>query len=89
MFVDAEPGIRVANMVAQHGLPSRTNPRPLNLTALEACLQSVASVARGDTMVTVVMPRIGAGFGGHTWTDIEPIITRTLTYTPTVVYDLP
>lgn len=91
VFVEAEPGIRVANMVAQRGLPDRSNRRPLNLTALETCLQSVALVARDDTIgfMAVAMPRIGTGFGGHPWTEVEPAIARTLTDVPVTVYDLP
>lgn len=89
VFVEAEPGIQVANMVAQRGLPGRSNPSPLHLDALETCLRSVALVARDDTMgvTAVVMPRLGTGYGGHTWTEVELVITRTLIDVPVTVYD--
>lgn len=90
LVLDAEPGIRVANMVAQRGLPSASNRRPLDLTALEICLQSVALVARGDTIgLVVVMPKVGNGFGGTPWSEVEPLVARALGDLPVVVYDLP
>jgi O-acetyl-ADP-ribose deacetylase (regulator of RNase III) len=90
LFVDAEPGVLVANMVAQRGLPSASNRRPLDLATLDICLQSVALVARGDTMgPVVVMPKIGTGHGGTPWNEVEPLVTRTLDDLPIVVYDLP
>lgn len=48
----------VANMVAMNGVYSRTNPRPLNYTALEACLKQVATYARLRNY-SVHMPLIG------------------------------
>lgn len=61
LVVDLD-GIRVAHMVAQRGLRSRQHPRPIRYDHLETCLQTVADVARHDTMgVTVAMPRIGCG----------------------------
>lgn len=90
LYVPAAEGVVVANMVAQRGLPTASNRRPLDLNTLEICLQSVASVARGDTMVSIVMPKIGTGFGGHDWDhEVEPTVARILDGLPVIVYDLP
>lgn len=76
----------VVNMVAQHGLRSATNPRPLDLDALHACL---SSLAYGLTDEQVVMPRIGCGLAGGTWDEVEPIIAEVLVGADVHVYDLP
>lgn len=64
----------VVNMVAQHGLRSKSNPHPLDLDALEVCLGQLAVEARGP----IVMPEIGCGLAGGTWDEVEPVIERTL-----------
>ena len=80
----------VATMIAQHGYRTATNPVPLDLAALERCLNELAgeAVQRG---ASVHMPRIGTGLGGARWSDIEPLIATTLLAAgvPTTVYDLP
>lgn len=81
----------VVNMVAQRGLPSHSNRRPLSLGALNGCFDRLAPVACRTTS-TVVMPRIGTGYGGTPWSEIEPVIQRHLVDTidlPVIVYDLP
>ena len=81
----------VVNMVAQRGLPSHNNRAPLSLHALNTCLDRLAPVVRRTTTTaTVVMPRIGTGYGGTPWSKIEPVIDRHLTgLAPVIVYDLP
>lgn len=78
--------ITLAHMCAQRGLPSRANPHPLDLFALEMCLWRLRMFA-GST--PIVMPRIGTGFGGAKWSEIEPILKRTLSERRVIVYDLP
>lgn len=89
-LVPAQPGLTVANMVAQHGLPTARNRQVVQLDALEACLTALAVVAREPTTggPTVVMPRIGTGYGGRSWVEIEPLINTALADIPVVVYDL-
>lgn len=80
----------VVNMVAQHGTRSKTNPRPLDLDALTACLRNLnQSSYVSELDVPIVMPRIGTGLAGGTWDEIEPIIAEQLTYQDVRVYDLP
>jgi hypothetical protein len=74
----------VANMVAQHGLISPTNPHPLDLDALDLCLRHLADETRGP----IVMPRIGCQRGGGTWDEVEPLIEAALKAHDTHVYDL-
>ncbi len=76
-LVPVEPGLFVANMVAQRGIRSRHNPNPIDYKALEKCLHWVGHWAlKYDT--TVHLPRIGTGLAGGTWSKIEPIIQKEL-----------
>lgn len=86
--VEVEPGLWVANMVAQYGVRSRSNPVPIRYDALRQCLEQVAPGAR-KLGATVVMPRIGTGLGGGAWTEVEPIVEEALVGVPVCVYDLP
>lgn len=74
----------VANMVAQHGLRSPSNPHPLDLDALDLCLQGIADWARGP----IAMPRIGCHLGGGTWDEVEPLVETALKDHDVHVYDL-
>ncbi|MDP3773928.1 MAG: hypothetical protein Q8Q85_06635 [Gemmatimonadales bacterium] len=83
----APPDVYVAHLCAQHGLPSRDNPHPLNLVTLEACLGELATMlGRARRDYTVVMPRIGTGFGGAKWSTIEPIIEACFPGRQVIVY---
>lgn len=85
-FVDVDPAEEryVANMVAQHGLISRSNPHPLDLSALTTCLHQVAAFA----IEQIAMPRIGCRLGGGTWHEVEPVVASTLRERDVHVYDL-
>jgi hypothetical protein len=75
----------VANMVAQHGLRSKTNPHPLDLDALELCLRQLGDDVRGP----IAMPRIGCHLGGGNWDDeVGPLIEAALKIHDVHVYDL-
>lgn len=86
--VEVEPGLWVANMVAQHGVRGRDNPVPLNYLALQLCLRQVAAAA-SRLGATVAMPRIGCGLAGGTWGRVGPIVEEACAGVPVVVYDLP
>jgi len=73
----------VANMVAQHGLRTRTNPHPLDLQSLAECLGELAD----DDEHVIVMPRIGCGLAGGTWAEVEPLINSILYAKDVHVYD--
>ncbi len=79
----------VANMVAQHGTVSKSNPHPISYAALEHCLLDVAEQAI-MMEATVHMPRIGCGLAQGKWEVVESIINRTLTLrdVDVTVYDL-
>jgi O-acetyl-ADP-ribose deacetylase (regulator of RNase III) len=75
--VQVEDDIWVVNMVAQHGIRSPTNPKPIQYFELKKCLQRVAGFA-SKYGVSVHMPRIGCGLAGGDWKVIEEIIKETL-----------
>jgi O-acetyl-ADP-ribose deacetylase (regulator of RNase III) len=76
-FVQVEPYIWVANMVAQHGVKGNGRTPPIRYEAVEQCLQQVAEKAR-EINASVHMPRIGCGLAGGKWDRIEPLIVKTL-----------
>jgi O-acetyl-ADP-ribose deacetylase (regulator of RNase III) len=90
-FVDVTDRITVANMIAQHGIASKSSPGPkIRYDSLAECLASVAEVALTRRR-PVQMPRIGAGLAGGLWPIVEAHIHVHL-IRPGVevkVYDLP
>ena len=84
-----EPGLAVANMVAQKGY-RQTGRRLVRYAALRACLE-LLSVEATRSGASVHMPRIGAGQGGGDWSIIEDLIRMTLVGrgVSVTVYDLP
>jgi O-acetyl-ADP-ribose deacetylase (regulator of RNase III) len=63
-FLQVEPELWVANMVAQTGLRVRKSGPPVRYEALAVCLGHVATRAI-ELGASVHMPRIGCGFGGR------------------------
>jgi O-acetyl-ADP-ribose deacetylase (regulator of RNase III) len=85
--VEVEPGLLVANMIAQHdtcsgpsGLP------PIRYGALRVALATVNDLAY-RIGATLHMPRIGCGLAGGKWEDVEEII-RDVMSVNVYVYDL-
>ena len=70
-------GLWVANMVAQDGLRSRDNPKPVCYQSLRDCLESLCKKAI-CIQAEVIMPRIGTGLGGGDWKIVEMLITEEL-----------
>jgi O-acetyl-ADP-ribose deacetylase (regulator of RNase III) len=87
-IVRVEPTVWVANMIAQSGVRSASNPHPLNYVALGECLSRVGNWARYKG-ASVHMPRIGCGLAGGTWDKVEQIILKELAGLDVFVYDLP
>jgi O-acetyl-ADP-ribose deacetylase (regulator of RNase III) len=87
-FVQVEPDMWVANMVAQQGMAARAGVPPIRYEAVEQCLGRVAEKAR-DLGASVHMPRIGCGLAGGKWEHIEPLVVKTLCErgVPVTVYD--
>lgn len=88
---DFEDETFVANMVAQRGiLPDTDGTPPIRYDALETCLKDVKKmIDRPGPLkgATVHMPRIGCGLAGGKWSEVEPIIERSLTGVEVYVYD--
>ena len=88
-FVGVANRIAVANMVAQHGIRSASNPVPLQYDWLECCLQELTKPRKWLVADTVIhMPRIGCGLAGGDWAKVERLIQQVVTR-QVVVYDLP
>lgn len=61
-----------ANMIAQNGLISTNNPRPLNYGALVRCMESVANYIKIlsktlDHDIQIHCPKFGCGLAGGNW----------------------
>lgn len=70
--------LRVANMIAQHGIGSRFDgQRPLRLTWLATCLQKLSKAAT-VLNAAVHMPRIGCGLAGGNWDEVGALVQRIL-----------
>lgn len=76
-FVQVEPYIWVANMVAQHGIKHGSSGPPIRYDAVADCLKKVAAQAT-ELRASVHMPRIGCGLAGGDWSHIEPLIVQHL-----------
>ena len=86
--IDVEPGLYVANMIAQHGY-SRPGRPAIRYDALAKTLKQVGDHAL-DLGASVHMPRIGCGLAGGTWERVEELIALNLSLRgiPVTVYDL-
>lgn len=86
--VEVEPGLSVANMIAQHRNRSKGGIPPIRYDALRMCLEKLADHA-SRIGASVHMPRIGCGLAGGTWPEVERIVRATLgaAGVPVVVYD--
>ena len=72
--VEVEPGLLVANMIAQHNTgPDANGLAPIRYGALRVALATVNDLAYRMNG-TIHMPRIGCGLAGGRWEDVEKII---------------
>lgn len=76
-FVQVEPELWIANMVAQHKLKPIDDVPPVRYDALDKCLATLADYAL-QVRASVHMPRIACGLSGGEWTRVEPMIERAL-----------
>jgi hypothetical protein len=83
------PDTFVANMVAQHGYATTTEPVAIRYDALAECLGKIGR--RLEPGTTIHMPRIGCGLAGGRWERVEPLIEEHLCERgfAVCVYDLP
>lgn len=96
-IVEVEPGIKVINMIAQHGTGTHLGVPPIRYMALINCLGKVKTFLerKEDNEAidirgySIHMPRIGTCRAGGDWNVIETIINEILGYHNIFVYDLP
>ena len=67
----------VINMVAQKGIVSEKNPKPIDYAALQKCLGKAGDEISQHT-AGVHIPRIGCQRAGGTWEEVEPLIEAEL-----------
>jgi O-acetyl-ADP-ribose deacetylase (regulator of RNase III) len=87
-FVQVEPSIWIANMIAQRGTKYGSSGPPIRYEAVAQCLRQVAVKAL-ELDTSLHMPRIGCGLAGGDWSKIEPLIQEHLAThgIPVTVYD--
>lgn len=80
-----------ANMIAQNGIVSNTNPRPLNYYALCKCMISVSSFIKNsfdtESKVQIHAPKFGSGLAGGNWVFIEDLIKDVWSNHTVIIYD--
>lgn len=70
----------ISNMIAQNGIISNNNKRPLNYGALSYCMYNIKSLARDilkttdSSSVEIHAPKFGSGLAGGNWLFIEELI---------------
>ena len=86
-LVEVEPGLYVANMIAQRDIRSHGGVPPIRYEALHRALDALDEMVAPET--TVHMPRIGCGLAGGSWDEVSTIIDETLVAAgrEVVVYD--
>ena len=81
-----------ANMIAQNGTISKSNPRPLNYYALVKSMVSVVSYIHKnfDTehKVQIHAPKFGSGLAGGNWQFIEDLIKDIWLNIPIFIYGI-
>lgn len=89
-FVEVEPNLVVANMVAQDGFPTRGCRCALDYDALAECLVTVAEYC-AEHGASFNAPRFGAGIAGGSWPKIETMLRGTMGAhdVDVTIYDLP
>jgi hypothetical protein len=65
-----------ANMIAQNGVISRNNNRPLNYEALVKCMSNVRDTINSldKEKIEIHCPKFGSGLAGGNWVFIEQLI---------------
>lgn len=73
-FVLINDNLIIANMIAQNGILTAQNPKPLDMDALKTTLEKVYHHAHLHHF-NIQMPKIGSGLAGGNWEEIAPLIT--------------
>lgn len=83
-FVEVEPGLTIATMIAQKGYGESKTPR-IRYNFLKKCLDKLADFA-AERDASVHMPRIGSGQAGGNWDVISELVEDALCDREIVVY---
>lgn len=85
----------IVNMVAQHGVISSSNPKPIRYAALTECMQRLVKFATYELDHVaggweIVAPKFGSGLAGGNWDYIEELINEIWigNNIPVTVYEL-
>ena len=88
-FVVPNRKIMIVHMLAQHGLPSRTNKQPLCYISLAKCLNKLGNTAQ-SLNGEIHMPKVGCGLARGDWNQVAPMILELIPDdVPVSVYILP
>ncbi len=87
-----EPHFAIINMLCQHGY-SRRLEAAIRYDSLNQCLEKLGRIAHYlssgiPSRVEILIPRIGCGLAGGTWSRVEPLIAEHLFAYDVYVYDL-
>lgn len=85
-LIEVEPGLYVANLIAQNGFPQRRGDCALDYAALGRCLRTLVEIAGPEW--SFHMPRIGCGIAGGLWETVHGIVNKELGDRAVTVYDL-
>ncbi len=84
------------NMIAQNGIKSHNNLRPLNYYALVKSMASLAQFIDNNTgflnkteSIEIHCPKFGSGLAGGNWSFIEDLIKDIWSKYPTIIYAPP
>jgi len=88
-YVEVEPEITIANMIAQRDVMWNNGIPPIRYDAVRKCLKELAIKAK-ELNASVHCPRFGAGLAGGSWDAIEELIIKELALKGinVTVYDL-
>lgn len=79
-----------ANMIAQNGVISKNNPRPLNYLALVKCMNTINKYINQnfntENKVQIHAPKFGCGLAGGNWYFIEELINDIWSNIPVLIY---
>lgn len=80
-FCQAEEGIYIANMIAQNGIVSESNTKPIKyaslcqaMTAVRMRITNIIKPSFPDKNVSIIAPKFGAGLAGGNWDFIAELI---------------
>jgi len=80
----------IANMIAQNGIISANNSRPLNYYALARCMSNISRHIvenfDSDNRVQIHAPKFGSGLAGGNWLFIKDLIQDIWNNIPVFIY---